>query len=144
MDYAPSAIVNYRGVCTSMIDKDSDLIEWNNSENFIPGDFIKYRGKTGIVLEQVHQYIKTDIPSAGWINIIIEGPYTVRGVPKFCKRCKHFKYNYSSESSLCLIDKNIHKCEDSCSEWTLRYTDGKIRMRGYLCSYHYKQEWILS
>jgi len=25
---------------------------------------------------------------------------------------------------------------------TLRYTDGKIRMRGYLCSYHYKQEWI--
>ena len=25
---------------------------------------------------------------------------------------------------------------------TLRYTDGKIRMRGYLCSHHYKQEWV--
>ena len=25
---------------------------------------------------------------------------------------------------------------------TLRYSDGKIRMRGYLCSYHRHQEWI--
>jgi len=107
-----------------MIDKDSDLIEWNNSENFIPGDFIKYRGKTGIVIEQIYQYIKTDIPGVGWINIIVDGPYTVRGIPKTCKRCKN-AYGYSctptyckySQSSVLTPDYHCDHFEEGCS-WT--------------------------
>ena len=43
------------------------------------------------------------------------------------------------------FDKRNEDINDKDTNYTLatlRYTDGKIRMRGYLCSYHYKQEWI--
>ena len=99
-----------------MITKDSDLIEWNNSENYVCGDFIKYRGKIGIVLEQIHQYIKTDIPGAGWINIIVEGKYTVRGVPKTCERCKH-SYGYSQSPQYCEYSHSSVLPDHNCDHW---------------------------
>ena len=99
------------------ITKDSDLIEWNNSECFIVGDFVKYRGKTGLVLEQIHQYLKTDILGAGWINVLTEGKYMVRGVPKTCERCKHFGFNYSGVPSECSRDKNTYDPDHNCNYW---------------------------
>jgi len=51
----------------------------------------------------------------------------VKHVPGKCVFCRNEEIN-DKDTNYTLV--------------TLRYTDGKIRMRGYLCSYHYKQEWI--
>ena len=93
-------------------------IEWNNSECFAPGDHIKFRGKTGIVTEQIHQYIHTDIPGMGWINTIQEGKYMVRGVPKTCKRCKH-GYGYSCCPLFCHFSQDTVMPDDTCQHWEM-------------------------
>lgn len=93
-----------------------DHIFWCNSEAYTIGDLIKVNGKTGIVLETIHQYVKTDIPGQGWIDVV-SYHNTVRGVPKICGRCKH-SCGYSGGPYYCDLHKTDHvENNDTCAEW---------------------------
>jgi len=91
---------------------------WCNSEEYTPGDLIKIRGKTGTVLETIHQYLKTDIPGLGWINVITEGKNTVRGIPKNCDHC-YYAQGYSGGPYYCIDSKkNTLDKDHTCKNWS--------------------------